>query len=250
MIFGEKDNKFLVEIHLNADDVNYKGELTLKKLMLLFQKVALVHYTTKAENFGEVMKNGKAWVLTKIEIQIDRIPMITEDIIISTWSRGADGHKGLREFIVTTKEGTPLIHAQTQWAYLNFKEKKLAQFDASLFPRFKTCDETHFKEDIARWRLNDKHNTIKAKQFQLRQTDFDINRHLNNTTYFELLEDYLMDENIIAKSIYAAYAKEVPMDCKELSLYCNKNENESAKEIDFHLENEGIKSFMAKIKRQ
>lgn len=250
MIFGDKDNKFFVEIHLNADDVNYKGELTLKKLMLLFQKVALVHYTTKAESFGEVMKNGKAWVLTKIEIQIERIPMITEDIIISTWSRGADGHRGLREFIVTTKDGTAIINAQTQWAYLNFKEKKLAKFDPSLFPKFKTCNETHFNEDISRWRLNDQENTFKAKKFQLRQTDFDINRHLNNTTYFELLEDFLMDEKIIPKSVYAAYAKEVPMGCKELTLHSSALEAKSNDEIDFHLENEGIISFMAKIKRQ
>lgn len=245
MIFGHKDQKYFNEIHLNADDVNYKGELTLKRLMLLFQKVALLHYTQRAQNFSDMMKIGKVWVLTKIEIDIDSMPKISEDIIISTWSRGASGHKGIREFSVT-KNGISIIKAQTQWAYIDLKEKKLSHFDNSLYPNFEQNNETHFDHELSSWRISSKENIITEKTYQLRQTDFDINKHLNNTTYFEILEDYLMNKEIIPKHIFAAYAKEVPLEVEYLLL---KTSSQNDGEINCHLEYDDKQVFMVKIAR-
>lgn len=245
MIFGYKDRKYFNEIHLNADDVNYRGELTLKRLMLLFQKVALLHYTQRAQSFSEMMNIGKAWVLTKIEIDIESMPVISDNIIISTWSRGANAHKGIREFSVT-KNGYHIIKAQTQWAYLDFKEKKLSHFKSELFPQFEQSEETHFKHEISSWRIQTEGNNKLEKTYQLRQTDFDINRHLNNTTYFEILEDYLMNNKIKPKHILAAYAKEVPLETRELLFKINESNGD---DINCHLEFDDKKAFMVKIAR-
>lgn len=241
---------FSNDLHINADDVCIKGQLTLKRLLLMFQKVALEHYTTKAQSWDEVVKSGRSWVLTKMEIHINRLPNLSEQIQVATWSKGVHGIKGHREYEISC-QGEILVKAQSEWIYLNFIEKKPEEFPSELFPNFIQVNRTNFKSDISNWRLKKLGHQSAPMTYSLRYTDFDINQHLNNTTYFELLEDALCSCGLKAKTLYATFKREIPFGTKKIDLFMEEDcESDDVASQTFSLEfrNDQTSSFLAKIR--
>ncbi|EQC48019.1 acyl-[acyl-carrier-protein] thioesterase [Bacteriovorax sp. Seq25_V] len=220
-----KDSVFTYLYHINAGDVCPKGQLSLKKLMLLFQNIALDHYTSRAQTWDELVKKKQAWVLTKIELDLRQTPFLAQDIKLSTWSRGTQQFKGFREFEVTCEDKT-LITANTSWIYLDLVKKSPVAFNQSLFPNFTPSTTSNFEGLDNTWRIKEDFNLQNEIEYKLRYTDYDINNHLNNTVYFELLEDYMMNNQIERpKKIRAIFKKEVPFHIKALELGMIKNES-------------------------
>ncbi len=210
------DHRSILITSISAGDVCPSGKLTLKKLMNYFQSLALSHYTHYAQSWDDVIKGQKAWVLNKIEIEFLRLPKLSDEITIETWSRGADGFKGLREFSVKSSSEV-IIKAQTSWVYLDMLKKKPTIFQRELYPNFKAMDESNFKDDSFSWRLGENNKFKSSISYQLRRTDFDINNHLNNTAYFELVDDLLFRSDIDKfKQIRAIYRREVPLGVDSL----------------------------------
>lgn len=210
------DHRSILYTSISAGDLCPSGKLTLKKLMNYFQSLALSHYTHYAQPWDEVIKGKKAWVLNKIEIELVRMPTLSDELEIETWSRGADGFKGLREFSIKSNSEI-IIKAQTSWVYLDMLKKKPTFFQREIYPNFKAIAESNFMDDSFSWRLGGSDEFKNSFSYQLRRTDFDINKHLNNTAYFELVDDLLFRSDIDKfKQIRAIYRREVPLGVESL----------------------------------
>ncbi len=238
-----QDSIFSYQYHINAGDVCPKGQLSLKKLMLLFQDIALDHYTSRAQTWDELVRKKQAWVLTKIELRIDEMPTLASQIKLSTWSRGTEHFKGYREFELTTGS-RKIITANTSWIYLDLVKKSPVLFNTSEFPNFTSTQNSNFGALDNSWRIKEDSKLTNPFIYKLRYTDYDINNHLNNTVYFELLEDYIVTNSLKRpKTIRAIFKKEVPFNVKSLTV--GQIQSESGIVIIF--KNEDQTHFLAEL---
>lgn len=214
------DGIYSQEFAINADDVGVYNRLNLKKLMLFMQKIAVNHYTNKAQSWQELVKSKKSWVMTKLEIEINKLPRLSQSIDLRTWSKGTDRFKGYRNYSMLDASGTILFNAQSQFIFLDLQAKKPSIFSRDEFPNFVSIDKENFDYHVDSWRIT----PINSDQFdetydyQLRFSDFDINRHLNNTTYFEILEDISEKLKLKLNNVKAVFKKEIKLGINIISI--------------------------------
>lgn len=198
-------------IHINAGDVSPSGILGTGKLMLLFQDLALEHYTSKAQTWDELFKEKKSWILNKIEIDIKKLPRLATDITLSTWSFSVDAHKGIREFEMISSDGEILLNCIMSFIYFDFNIRKPVVFDKNKFPNFTQSPKTFFNHSND-WKLENFTVADLKETYNLRYSDYDLNNHVNNIIYFDLIDDFIKTrigkENI--GNIKAIYKKEIP----------------------------------------
>lgn len=256
MQYEYNDSIFSQSIHINAGDVDPKGELSLGKLMLLFQDQALLHYTTKAQTWDELFREKKSWVLNKIELDIKRLPKLSENIKLATWSQSVNQFKGLREFEMHDKDGNILLTCLMSFIYFDFEKKTPVVFDRSKVPGFTQNEKSNFGH-LNAWRLETPtlESSVQKKSYGLRISDFDINNHVNNIIYFDLINDFAQTSLGLKKisNIRAIYKKEVPFGVSELLAISSPQENhlkesdKNEKSYNVALIHNGITYFIAEV---
>lgn len=206
-------------IHINAGDVTPSGELGVGKLMLLFQDLALEHYTSKAQTWDELFKEKKSWILNKIEIDIKKLPRLANDVVLSTWSLSVNAHKGIREFEMTSNSGEILLTCIMSFIYFDFNSRRPVAFDKDKFPNFTQSTKTSF-EHSNDWILENFTVPDLTATSTLRYSDFDLNNHVNNIIYFDLIDDFIKTK--IGKEkvtrIRAIYKKEIPFGTRSVNI--------------------------------
>lgn len=213
------DSIFSSKIHINAGDVTPGGKLGLGKLMLLFQDVALAHYTSRAQTWDELFKEKKSWILNKIEIDVKSLPKLATDVTLSTWSFSVEAHKGIREFEMKDASDEVLLTGIMTFIYFDFVSRKPIAFDKDKFPNFTQTPKTNFNHNNE-WILENFVTPDFSSTYNLRYSDFDLNNHVNNIIYFDLVDDFVKTR--IGKesfsNIKAIYKKEIPFGTKNVDV--------------------------------
>ncbi|MDD6088224.1 MAG: thioesterase [Desulfovibrionaceae bacterium] len=138
----------------------------------------------KAMGFGEdqVFARGITWVLTRMVLQINRLPRTEESIRVRTWPGRLDrfGHRGYE--ILNADDATLLLSAAAEWTILDLKTRHIAPMPEDMIQEYpeKTFDIIPFSGKI----LPKAQNCPHRAQLLVRKDDLDVNGHVNNALYF------------------------------------------------------------------
>ncbi len=176
--------KFIVK----ASQVGPNRLLKNSALFLAIQEISIAH--TEALGFPKetTLEKGLLWVIAKEHIKIIRMPRYDEEVILSTYPHQMMHSLFPRSYEIKDKNGDLLISGSAIWTLIDIKSRKIVN----------PLDHDILIPDLSNGRdfvmpLSNKfpieyENDVSLKAMY---SYCDLNKHLNNSSYLDLLENLL-----------------------------------------------------------
>lgn len=180
------------------------GKISLSSIGDLFQEVAWKH--ADSADFGRNLQESKQmWVLSRLEIKVERFPVWGESLRLFTGGRGSDKLFAFREFLIWDSQETVLVRGMSSWLLLHTESKRIQKPEAVLPPEIfdPTKKPAWQPAKIAVLGL-----PIAAEELIVRFSDLDLNFHVNNTSYIRWVENMLFDQGIRPGSMVVNFLAE------------------------------------------
>jgi medium-chain acyl-[acyl-carrier-protein] hydrolase len=172
---------------VNAYDVDINNRLKLNTLFNFLQDVASTHADSMNLGFKDLYVNDLGWVLSWAKAEIVAYPGFGETIKIRTWPKCRYKFFSMRDFLIFNQNDKLLFKVSTAWLLINVKTKHVTDIknlpqQIYYQPDFQALNE--FPQKIF---IDDERQFLFNKK--IRYTDLDINQHVNNTQYIEMILD-------------------------------------------------------------
>ncbi len=180
-----KKNIWTQTYNVNTFLVNPQKKLGLYGLLNLLQDTAWIHATHLGHGYESMIKEGTAWVLTRQKLVMDSWPSWGDDVELNTWIRPLKGIVAIRDFEIYCK-GKKIGASTTQWLILDLATRKPSERTISWLPEGCLPDAPPVPEAS---KVSLKTNLHEVAQFHVRNSDLDLNGHVNNTKYAQWILD-------------------------------------------------------------
>ncbi len=164
----------------------------------IMQEAANVNATTLGFGYDEMISNNTAWVLSRINVKFINTPKWRDEVNLKTWHKGISKLFYLRDFILSDKEGNPMILATTSWLIIDMNTRRLVRnsdlalsdtaMDAIATPADKVVIPVDIEPELVR-----KHPVT--------WSEIDTNGHVNNVKYVVWAIDAVEQETIKEKPL-------------------------------------------------
>lgn len=171
----------LFRIHSYETDI--RGRASVAAICNFFQDIAGNHATVLNLGIGQLNRDSKTWVLSRLKVEVQSYPVSGDTVKVETWPSGVDGLFAMRCFRLWTPEGNLLVRAVSAWVIIDLKSRRPVRIPAQV-AKLGRPEESVLAMDL-RASLNEPKATGHDKTFRVRWGDMDVNRHVNNVRYIE-----------------------------------------------------------------
>ena len=185
------------------------GYLKYTELCNLFQLTAATHSELGGISFSDMQDYDQAWVLSKMRIEIKRLPKWKDIVTVKTWINSLENSKSTRclELYLGDEK---IVGCETYWAVFNTTTRRpetlaLPHEHFEIYPENKAVHIGFSKINIAQ-----EFELVQQRVVQL--SDLDIVNQANSVKYLEWCLDCLEPEVLLKKKISSLdmnYLKEV-----------------------------------------
>lgn len=207
---------------INTLLVNSQKKLSLFGILNLFQDTAWIHATHLDHGYEEMIRYNTAWVLTRQKVVMNHWPVWGSKVILKTWVRPISGIIAVRDFEIWCDDKI-LGKCTTQWLILDLSTRKPAAKNLTLAENFTRKD---LPETLEASKIILKDQLIKLSEFHVRNSDLDLNGHVNNTKYAQWVLDSVTEEKhreFILKEYEINFIAETKLG-DTISIFCAQTE--------------------------
>lgn len=187
-------------------EADMTGKLSLP--MILNWAVLASKMQSDALGVGQDMHlaRGLGWIILQYEVTIKRRPKINEPIKIQTFAAKYNPFFVRRPFAFFDEAGEEIIRVDSIWAMIDIDHRRMARLPEDIIDKYQaervkqipripnpvqiTSDETYEEND-----------------YHVRYLDIDANQHVNNSKYFEWMQDVMTPEFMATHEITAINLK-------------------------------------------
>ena len=181
-------NSFYEESKIvNAYDVDLNNRLKLNALFNYLQETASNHADKLKLGFNDLIIQDLGWVLSWAKVEISSFPGFGETIKVMTWPKCRHKLFSMRDFIVTDDKEKTFFKVSTAWLMINVKTKRITDTRNLIQQIYYQPDQIAVIDLPEKMITGAERNILFTKK--IRYTDLDINQHVNNTKYIELVLD-------------------------------------------------------------
>ena len=187
---GNKQSVWLEEYDITSFLVDFKKKLSLFGLLNLLQESAWRHADHLGHGYRQTRDAGTSWVLARQRIEVESWPDWGDKLVVRTWLRPPSAVVVTRDFQLTVG-GREIGQASAHWVTIDHRTRRPT-------PLPFTKDSSQFRQE-GHLSINPRkvHITRPLKpvaQFQVQQSDLDMNGHVNNTRFSQWILDSLPTE--------------------------------------------------------
>ena len=163
------------------------GRLFFPAMCDYFQDMAWSHYNRVEKALGNLLAPGQFWLMTRLEVEILKLPSWQDVIEVETWSRGIEKFYAYRDFIVTGADGRTSAKATTTWVVLDTVSNKIARL-TELAQKWPSRSEVTSLNRNAE-KVEEPAAPVYGADYNVQYSDMDLNRHVNNVKYIKWMFD-------------------------------------------------------------
>jgi len=194
---------------ISNNDVDTKFQLKVSAIFRFFQDVALLATEHLKIDSISLSKRNIDWVITRMSVEIKRLPKCDEEIIVHTYPGKDMAMLYPRYFFITDKDDNVIIRSSSIWALIDNNTRKVI-VDREVIS--KLPEEKHESQLPLPAKIGLPENAKFIEKRVIHYSDLDFNSHMNNVRYVELLMDvhdssFYKEHEI--KSILLNYNKEI-----------------------------------------
>ncbi len=216
--------------------------LKYTELCNILQLTAATHSEVGGISFSDMQEFHQAWVLSKMRVEINRMPRWKDTITVKTWIQSLENSRSTRCLEVYLGD-EKLIGCETFWAVLNTQTRRpealaLPHEHFEKYPNHRATEQLFSKIEMG----SDRH-VIAERTVQL--SDLDIVNHANNVKYLEWCLDGIDAAKIMSgklQSFEMNFMKEVALG---ESLLIEKNTDEN--QMVYSITNAGKSCFALEL---
>ena len=178
---------------IQAHEVDFTNRLRIDSLFMQLQDIAAEHADKLNLGYPALIEHNLSWVLSWSKVIITSLPEFGEEIKIRTWPKKKYKLYSLRDFYIYGNNDQIIIRATTAWLPINIKTKRI--IDTSSLPAPINYQENESAIDELPHKVTNQWNKKLIFTKYMRYTDLDLNQHVNNIRYIELIMDSFPKEH-------------------------------------------------------
>jgi len=169
---------------LGTNDCDLAGGWRAGAILNAMQEAAGQHGTELGFGRDVLDPQGLVWVVSRVEVIMDRCPRYGEDITLTTFPTAIRRWFFPRFFVMTDAAGNRIGCASTLWLLMDVNTRRMASPDVirHLIPDNSDLEQPMGLPSAA----PSVHVPEVTAEYHPCYTDLDLNRHVNNTRYMDL----------------------------------------------------------------
>ena len=170
---------------IRTSNCDLSGSWRLSNILALMQELAGTHAHFLGCGRDVLLEEGLVWVLSRTELQMDRYPIVGETVRVDTFPMPNRRWFFPRYFLFYDEAGEVIGKASTLWLLMDIHARKMAAPEAAL--RFLPDNS----DLVAPMAFPGNIAPVEGEEICTFYTpanmDIDVNRHMNNTRYADVL---------------------------------------------------------------
>ena len=198
------EEKYNVKFH----DTNSNEIVGPSHILKFMQETSMRHMKARKPSYEELFEEKKAFILSNIRIEMYNPIYAYQDISAKTWACPSRGFSFMRSYSIEAN-GEIMAEAHSTWALVNTEDKKLYKVSDVDLGNY-DMDEPVTLAHPLRIRIPNEVPLSLTSEFTVRYTDTDLNGHMNNTNYPNMLVNALPNpEKIMVKSLAISFLSDI-----------------------------------------
>ncbi|MBQ9185829.1 MAG: hypothetical protein IJ151_08180 [Bacteroidales bacterium] len=179
-------NKYTLSQVIRCYDVDSRMLLRPSAFMDYAQEMAYQAAEAMGFGYNEMIKDGKAWVLSRLNFVFEDTPRWGEQVNINTWHKGPSGPFYIRDFTVTNPaDGKIRVRATSSWVILDIVARRMVRTSDVMEivnPETQRSEDA-IAENAQRISMPRGAEPVKAGTHTVGYSDIDLQQHTNNARY-------------------------------------------------------------------
>ena len=183
------DTVYEIPLRIRSEHVDATRHLRTSELFRLLQEASIAHTERLGFPREKTLDRGILWVIARQSVRIWEMPAYDEDVRIVT-RPGKRMHYFFPRFYEMRRNGRTIIEGSALWMLISEETRTFVDPEeyGIRIPGDPGCPEVSLFAPI---RLPDGASELFQSPFRARFSQIDINGHMNNARYFDLIEDLL-----------------------------------------------------------
>lgn len=169
-------------------DIN--NHMKLSYLLRHLQDVSTSQLDEMGLGYHRLFQEGTVFLLSKIGVQINRMPTAGENVVFRTAPQGVKGAQFRRESYLESATGEVLAMAQSIWFVVNPTTWKIVR-PSAFAHALPAVPEEERMANIGVDRVRPEGSVVLTGEKRVLYSDMDLNQHLNNTVYADIITDHI-----------------------------------------------------------
>jgi acyl-ACP thioesterase len=179
------------EFQVRSYETDTRGRLQVPIFCQLLQEAATAHAAILGVGVDSLIDSGMAWVLSRLDLEMERWPTADEEIVIETWPEAANRLFTERRFAILDASGDRLGAVSTLWLVLDLERRRPIRLPTRVTDRL--LEHALGLEPRRFGELTAPDPGLRELSFTVRRSDLDRAGHVNNTSYVEWVIEAVPD---------------------------------------------------------
>lgn len=171
--------------HPALEDYTQEGKMTLSGLLKALENAGNQHSDSVGDGAIARDRQGKAWILTDWQVEIERRPRYCVPLRIQTWQRAARATFALfREYLVEDGQAGYAARAVSRLVLVDMESQRIIRPSDHLIQIYTPEDKRVF-DDPGVEKLREPEGYARQICLSPRRSDIDYNHHVHNLCYLD-----------------------------------------------------------------
>ena len=183
--------KYVMPVRVRYSETNADGLINLHKILEYFQDCCIFQSESIGYKIQDELDRDRGWFLLAWNVEIERFPVLGEELQIITEPYKMKGFYGYRRFMILDSENKELASADSLWLLMDLRKKIPQRVPDDMINAY----VSEVKDDTVRVKrkLRTEGEWVQREKILVGRHFLDTNSHVNNVFYGMWAEEYLPD---------------------------------------------------------